>query len=130
MATGEEIAEAGFKYLGTPYSVMDCQAFVEKCLADCGIHKNLAGSNAWYRYIMQNGWIGTPEDSFLSGPFFLSGKLTGRSRRSTNRMGLETPAISVSIPVPAWARSTHLQRVAVSVKAISRASPLAEDGTG
>lgn len=62
MATGEEIAEAGFKYLGTPYSVMDCQAFVEKCLADCGIHKNLAGSNAWYRYLMKNGWIGTPEE--------------------------------------------------------------------
>lgn len=62
IATGQEISEAGFKYIGTPYSVMDCQAFVEKCLADCGIRKDLAGSNAWYRYIMANGWVGTPEE--------------------------------------------------------------------
>lgn len=59
MATGTELAKAGFKYIGTPYSVMDCQAFVEKCLSDCGIHKNLAGSNAWYREMT---WVGTPEE--------------------------------------------------------------------
>lgn len=61
MTTGSEISKAGFKYIGTSYSVMDCQAFVERCLADCGIRKDLAGSNAWYRFIMQNGWIGSPE---------------------------------------------------------------------
>lgn len=61
-AKGTNLAEVGFQYLGVPYSVMDCQAFVEKCLADCGIKKNLAGSNAWYREVMQNGWVGTPEE--------------------------------------------------------------------
>ena len=62
MTNGRDIAAAGPKYLGTPYSVMDCQAFVERCLADCGIRKDLAGSNTWYRYVMQNGWTGSPEE--------------------------------------------------------------------
>lgn len=60
--TGQELANAGYKYLGTPYSTMDCQAFVEKCLSDGGIYKNLAGSNAWYRFVMRDGWVGTPEE--------------------------------------------------------------------
>lgn len=47
------------KYLGTPYSKMDCQAFVEKCLSDIGIDDNLPGSNAWYRRMT---WVGTPEE--------------------------------------------------------------------
>lgn len=47
------------KYLGVPYSTMDCQAFVERCLSDIGIHDNLPGSNAWYRRMT---WVGTPEE--------------------------------------------------------------------
>lgn len=62
MVNAEKLAEIGCKYLGTPYSVMDCQAFVEKCLSDCGESKNLAGSNAWYREVMAHGWVGSPED--------------------------------------------------------------------
>lgn len=58
----DELARAGCRYLGTPYGTMDCQAFVEKCLADIGIRKDLAGSNAWYRYVMSHGWTGTPEE--------------------------------------------------------------------
>ena len=38
---------------------MDCQKFVENCLAEVGIKKDLAGSNTWYRYIT---WTGTPEE--------------------------------------------------------------------
>ena len=53
---------AGDKYIGTPYSKMDCQAFVEKCMADVGLHMDLGGSNSWYREIMKHGWTGTPED--------------------------------------------------------------------
>ena len=62
MIDGGSLGNAGFKYLGVPYSQMDCQAFVEKCLSDCGLHKDLAGSNAWYREVMAHGWVGTPED--------------------------------------------------------------------
>ena len=51
-------AQQGEKYLGTPYSEMDCQAFVEACLRDAGINLDLAGSNAWYRKM---DWTGTPE---------------------------------------------------------------------
>ena len=53
---------AGDKYLGRPYSEMDCQTFVEKCMSDCGLHKDLAGSNTWYREVMNHGWVGSPED--------------------------------------------------------------------
>lgn len=62
MVDGNKLAEVGFRYLGTPYSQMDCQAFVEKCLRDCGMDKNLAGSNAWYREVMKNGTVMTPEE--------------------------------------------------------------------
>lgn len=53
---------AGDKYLGTPYKEMDCQAFVEKCMQDCGLHMDLGGSNSWYRECRTNGWVGTPEE--------------------------------------------------------------------
>ena len=40
---------AGDKYLGRSYEEMDCQAFVEKCMADVGYRRDLGGSNSWYR---------------------------------------------------------------------------------
>ena len=61
MISAEAVSRQGDKYLGTPYSQMDCQAFVERCLADAGLRKDLAGSNAWYREVRGNGWVGTPE---------------------------------------------------------------------
>lgn len=53
---------AGDKYLGRSYDEMDCQAFVERCMADCGLQIDLGGSNSWYREIRENGWVGTPEE--------------------------------------------------------------------
>lgn len=53
---------AGDKYLGRSYKEMDCQAFVEQCMADCGLKMDLGGSNSWFREVMKNGWTGTPED--------------------------------------------------------------------
>ena len=50
---------AGDKYLGRPYSEMECQAFVERCMSDVGYHRDLPGSNAWYRAM---DWTGSPED--------------------------------------------------------------------
>lgn len=62
MIDAKELARSGCKYLGTPYSTMDCQKFWEKMLSDCGLHMDLGGSNSWYRYIMAHGWCGTPEE--------------------------------------------------------------------
>mgnify|MGYP002525521177 CR=1 FL=1 len=62
MATGIELARKAPKYLGVSYSVMDCQKFVEQVLADCGVRKDLPGSNAWYRFLRQHGWVGTPAE--------------------------------------------------------------------
>ena len=62
MINGKNLAEAGFRYLGVSYSQMDCQAFVEQCLRDCGMEKNLAGSNAWFREVYHNGAVLTPEE--------------------------------------------------------------------
>ena len=53
---------AGDKYIGRAYSEMDCQAFVEQCMSDCGLREDFAGSNTWYRHIMKNGWVGSPEE--------------------------------------------------------------------
>lgn len=62
MVNGNDLATVGCKYLGTPYATMDCQVFVEKCLRDCGLKKDLAGSNAWYREVAAHGWVGSPEE--------------------------------------------------------------------
>lgn len=62
MPKGTELAKAGCPYLGRKYSEMDCQKFVERCLADIGLRKNLAGSNAWFRECMLHGWVGSPEE--------------------------------------------------------------------
>ena len=58
-ASATAFAEAGYQYLGRPYSEMDCQAFVERCMKDVGITLDLPGSNAWYRKMT---WVGTPEE--------------------------------------------------------------------
>ena len=60
--SAEQFAEAGFKYIGRSYDEMDCQKFVEKCMADCGLKMDLGGSNSWYREVMKRGWVGTPEE--------------------------------------------------------------------
>ena len=56
-----EFSLAGDKYLGRSYEEMDCQAFVERCMRDVGLKMDLGGSNSWYREVMKNGWVGTPE---------------------------------------------------------------------
>lgn len=62
MIDGNKLGTVGFSKLGTPYDVMDCQKFVEWCLKQCGCDKDLAGSNAWYREVLKNGRVLTPEE--------------------------------------------------------------------
>jgi len=57
--SAEDFSRAGDKYLGRPYSEMDCQRFVELCMADVGYYRDLAGSNAWFRDM---DWTGSPEE--------------------------------------------------------------------
>lgn len=59
MATGHDIVSAAPKYIGQTYERMDCQKFVETVLSDCGIRKDLPGSNAWFRFVT---WTGSPEE--------------------------------------------------------------------
>ena len=58
--SAEALSLAGDKYLGRSYGEMDCQKFVEQCMADAGYRRDLPGSNAWYRAM---DWTGTPEES-------------------------------------------------------------------
>ena len=59
MVDAKQLARAGYTYLGRLYSEMDCQELIERCLADCGLKIDLAGSNTWYRRMT---WTGTPEE--------------------------------------------------------------------
>lgn len=59
MIDAGKFADVGFKYLGVPYSKMDCQEFIERCMQDCGLRMDLKGSNAWYRKM---DWTGSPEE--------------------------------------------------------------------
>ena len=55
------------KYTGIPYIKLDCQAFVEEVIKDCGIRKsngaiyNYRGSNDMYRNMCT--WVGTLEEA-------------------------------------------------------------------
>jgi len=62
MVNGKELSQVGYNYLGRSYDEMDCQKFIEHCLEDCGNSTDLTGSNAWYRKVIKEGWVGTPEE--------------------------------------------------------------------
>ena len=77
MVTGEQFAKQAIDggYIGIPYSKLDCQGFVERVLADCGIRKpngtvyDWRGSNAMYRNFQQwRGSIKDAENAFGSLP--------------------------------------------------------------
>ena len=65
MVTGETFALQAMseRYTGIPYSKLDCQAFVEQVLKDCGVRKpdgriyNWKGSNSMWRNALS--WKGT-----------------------------------------------------------------------
>ena len=57
--TADDFSRQGDKYIGTPYSQMDCQALIERMLKDAGISMDLPGSNAWFRKMT---WTGSPEE--------------------------------------------------------------------
>lgn len=66
--TGEDMADQAItgNYLGTPYSKLDCQGFVEEVLKDLGVRKpdgsvyNWKGSNSMYRNFIR--WRGTVDE--------------------------------------------------------------------
>ena len=73
MVTGEKLAvqAATGGYIGIPYEKLDCQGFVERVIADCGIRKpngvpyNWRGSNSMYRnYYQWHGSIDLCKKSF------------------------------------------------------------------
>ena len=65
MITGTQYADQAMsdRYTGTPYSKLDCQAFVEQVLKDCGVRKpdgspyNWKGCNSMWRNALE--WKGT-----------------------------------------------------------------------
>ena len=65
MINSIDLSRAGCKYIGTPYSQIDCQKLWEKMIADCGYAMDLGGSNSWFREMMQDGWTGTPEECIV-----------------------------------------------------------------
>ena len=118
-------SRAGDAYLGRPYSEMDCQAFVERCMADCGCRKDLPGSNAWYRECVNSGWVGTPEECVKAFGLVPAGALLfileqdGKEPAKYRETALGTPAISVSKPAGERARSIPAPAGAASRRASS-----------
>lgn len=76
-ATGVDIVKQAIagNYVGTPYSILDCQAFVEQVLHDLGVRKpdgtsyNWRGSNSmWRNHITWRGSIEECRTKFGSIP--------------------------------------------------------------
>ena len=78
MIKAADLAQIGQMFLGCSYDDMDCQQFVERCLAHLGLYKDLPGSNAWYREMT---WTGSPEECVSRGsPPRMRGKVNGIMR--------------------------------------------------
>ena len=56
-------AEAAYLYhdRNIPYKQLDCQAFVERVLVDCGVYRNWRGSNHMWREALS--WKGTIDEA-------------------------------------------------------------------
>lgn len=61
-ANNVEFAEKAYSYKDSkiPYKELDCQAFVERVLSDCGVKRNWRGSNHMWRSAL--AWKGTPDE--------------------------------------------------------------------
>lgn len=62
MANNETFALKAYEFRNSkiPYSVLDCQAFVERVLSDIGIKRNWRGSNHMWREALS--WKGTIQE--------------------------------------------------------------------
>ena len=72
LITAEKFVTQAFtgKYLGIPYSQLDCQGFVEKVLADCGEKHDWLGSNHMWRDALSekhpiDSWADVPAGAWL-----------------------------------------------------------------
>lgn len=65
MTNGQELANAAYGYRNShiPYKELDCQAFVEKCLRDCGIKRDWRGSNHMWRDALK--WRGSYAEALI-----------------------------------------------------------------
>lgn len=72
MITAQKFVQQAIKgnYLGIKYSTLDCQAFVEKVLADCGEKHDWRGSNHMWRDALSEkhpitSWADVPAGAWL-----------------------------------------------------------------
>lgn len=64
-------------YIGIPYSKLDCQGFVEKVLADCGVKKDWRGSNHMWRDALSYKEEITSYDKIPAGAWLFTVKYDG-----------------------------------------------------
>lgn len=87
-------AECG-GYIGISYSVLDCQAFVEKVLKDCGLSKNWRGSNDMWRNAVHDARpIG---DDIAPGEWVFTIKHDGKEDKSRYKDGVNAAHVGIYI---------------------------------
>lgn len=65
------------KYIGIPYNALDCQAFVEKVLKDCGEKRDWRGSNDMWRNALSEKHKITNEMNIPAGAWLFTVKNDG-----------------------------------------------------
>lgn len=76
-------------YIGIPYATLDCQAFVQKVLSDCGIKRNWRGSNHIWRVAVSGKQPITNPDAIPAGAVVFTLKRDGgeKSRGYNDNQG-------------------------------------------
>lgn len=83
MVTAQQFADEARKgkYIGTPYEKLDCQAFVERVLIDCGIRYNWRGSNHIWREALSEKHPITTKDEIPRGAWLFTVKRDGGEKK-------------------------------------------------
>lgn len=87
---------AGGNYIGIPYSTLDCQAFVEKVLADCGIRRNWRGSNDMWRNAVHDRQV-ISGDTIQRGEWVFTIKHDGGEDKSRYHDGVNASHVGIYI---------------------------------
>lgn len=82
-------------YIGIAYSVLDCQAFVEKVLKDCGVSKNWRGSNDMWRNAVYDAR--TIDGDIKPGEWVFTIKHDGKEDKARYKDGVNAAHVGIYI---------------------------------
>lgn len=82
-------------YIGIPYNTLDCQAFVEKVLHDCGVKRNWRGSNDMWRNAVHDQRQNDKKPPV--GAWVFTIKIDGKEDKSRYKDGINASHVGIYV---------------------------------